>query len=124
MACTDPAFHTVIERDCEVTTMKHFAHNPFLCTFVSFCIVTAALLTGSQLSALELNQAIENCRASSGKPAYMACVQGGGTHEACFERARSIVHSCAKSAMTAARPKAALFSVEKLSAPPVDSGKP
>jgi len=93
-------------------------------TFGSFCILTSAIFTSSQLSALELNQAIESCRASNGKPAYMACKQSGGTHEACFGKARSIVQSCVKSAMTAARPKAALFSAEKLSAPPITTGKP
>jgi CHAT domain-containing protein len=93
-------------------------------TFGSFCILTSAIFTSSQLSALELNQAIESCRASNGKPAYMACKQSGGTHEACFGKARSIVQSCVKSVMTAARPKAALFSAEKLSAPPITTGKP
>src|ERR1700730_18184561 len=78
--------------DCEVTTMRHIAHC--FCTFVSFCIVTAAVLASSQLSALELNQAIESCRAPSGKPAYLACKQSGGTHEVCFGKARSIVQSC------------------------------
>ncbi len=86
----------------------------------SFCIVTATLLLTplSHLCALERDQAIESCRNSSGKPAYMACKQGGGTHEACFARSRSIVQGCVKSAMTAARPKAALFSPEKLTAQP------
>ena len=95
--------------------MRHIAH--YFCTFVSICIVTAAVLASSQLSALELNQAIANCRASSGKPAYMACKQSGGTHEVCFGKARAIVVSCVRSAMMAARPKAALFSADKLSAP-------
>ncbi len=91
----------------------------FSCGLASFCIVTAALfLTTSRLSALEKDQAIESCRNSSGKPAYAACKQGGGTHEACFAKARSIVQSCVKSAMTAAQPKAALFSAEKLTAQP------
>jgi CHAT domain-containing protein len=91
----------------------------FFYTFAAFCIAAASLLlTVSQLSALEMDQAIESCRNSSGKPAYTACKQGGGTHEACFAKARSIVQSCVKSAMTAARPKAALFSPEKLTAQP------
>ena len=92
----------------------------FARTFASFCIVAAAVLltTSSQLSALEKDQAIESCRNSSGKPAYAACKQSGGTHEACFARARSIVQGCVRSAMTAARPKAALFSAERLTARP------
>jgi len=91
----------------------------FFCTFASFGIAAGGLLlTASQLSALEMDQAIESCRNSSGKPAYTACKQGGGTHEACFAKARSIVQSCVKSAMIAAHPKAALFSAEKLTAQP------
>src|ERR1700742_1857361 len=66
---------------------------------------------------LEPSARIESCRNSSGKPAYMACKQSGGTHEVCFGKARAIVQACVKSAMIAARPKAALFSAEKLSAP-------
>jgi CHAT domain-containing protein len=96
----------------------HFRHS------LVFCVVTASVFANSQLSALEKNQAIENCRASSGKPAYMACKQGGGTHEACFGKARAIVQSCVRSAMIAAQPKAALFSAEKLSAPLTGAGKP
>jgi CHAT domain-containing protein len=92
----------------------------FARTFASFCIVAAAVLltTSSQLSALEKDQAIESCRNSSGRPAYAACKQSGGTHEACFARSRSIVQGCVRSAMTAARPKAALFSAERLTARP------
>ena len=96
--------------------MRHIAG--YFGTLVSFCIVGAAALVSSQLSALELNQAIESCRASSGKPAYLACKESGGTHEVCFGKARSIVQSCVRSALVAARPKAALFSADKLSAPP------
>lgn len=90
------------------------------CAVAASCIATATVLlaTSSRLSALEMNQAIENCRASSGKPAYVACKQSGGTHEACFAKARSIVQGCVRSAMIAARPKAALFSAEKLTAQP------
>jgi CHAT domain-containing protein len=75
----------------------------------------AAFFGNSRLSALELNHAIENCRASTGKPAYVACMQGGGSHQSCYGRARSIVQSCVKSAMIAARPKTDLFSVDKVS---------
>src|ERR1700730_6895792 len=96
--------------DCEVTTVIKNARN--FCALVSFCIVTAVVFASSQLSALEVNQAIERCRASNGKPAYLACKQSGGTHEACYDRAKSIVQSCVKNAMAAARPKAALFSVD------------
>jgi CHAT domain-containing protein/tetratricopeptide (TPR) repeat protein len=89
-----------------------------------FFVVTAAVFANSQLSALEKVQAIENCRASSGKPAYMACMQSGGTHDACFGKARAIVQSCVRSALVAAHPKAELFSPERLSKSPAAAGKP
>jgi CHAT domain-containing protein len=87
------------------------------------CIATQTLLGNSAASALEKNQAIEGCRNSIGKPAFFSCMQAGGTHPACFGKARSLVQSCVRSAMIAARPKAALFSADKLSAPP-SQGKP
>lgn len=86
-------------------------------------VIGTFLLTVSPLSALELEQAIENCRNSNGRPAFMACKQGGGTQETCFAKSKSIVHSCVKSAMDAARPKAALFSAEKLSTQPKPSAE-
>src|ERR1700688_622493 len=102
--------------------MGHIARYYFQGVIV-FCVAATAVFANSQLFALEKDQAIENCRASSGRPAYMACKQGGGTHEACFGKARSIVQSCVRSAMMAAQPKAALFSPDKLAAPPAPSGK-
>jgi CHAT domain-containing protein len=98
-----------------IATMKHVAHSAAVRLF---CIAMLALLGISPGHALEKDQAIENCRNSSGKPAYMACKQAGGTHEACFDKARSIVQSCVRAAMTAARPKAALFSADRLASPP------
>jgi hypothetical protein len=64
-----------------------------------------------------MQQTIESCRASSGKPAYMVCKKSGGSHEACFAKAKSIVQGCVKNAMAAADPKAALFSAEKPATP-------
>lgn len=87
------------------------------------CIATQMTFGNSAASALEINQAIEACRNSTGKPAYFACKQAGGTHEACFGKARLLVQSCVRSAMIAAHPKAALFSADKLSAP-LPQGKP
>jgi CHAT domain-containing protein len=103
--------------------MGHIARYYFQGVIV-FCVAATAVFANSQLFALEKDQAIENCRASSGRPAYMACKQGGGTHEACFGKARAIVQSCVRSAMVAAQPKAALFSPEKLSKSPATAGKP
>ena len=68
--------------------------------------------------ALELNQAIENCRSTVGKPIVMACMRsGGGSLESCRESAGPKVRACVQSAMAAARPKAALFDAAKVSAP-------
>jgi CHAT domain-containing protein len=103
--------------------MAHIARH-YLHGVLVFCTATAAVFANSQVFALEIDQAIESCRASSGRPAYMACKQGGGTHEACFGKARAIVQSCVRSAMVAAQPKAALFSTEKLSRLPATAGKP
>src|ERR1700758_2597514 len=96
----------------------------YYCAFLLLVILIAGLSASSGSSALELNQAIESCRASKGRPIYMACMQGGGTHPACFARAKSVVQPCVRSAMVAARPKAVLFSAEKLSAAPTANGKP
>lgn len=103
--------------------MKQIARC-YLRGFLIFGVAAAAALASSQSLALDKDQAIENCRASSGKPAYMACMQGGGTHDACFGKARAIVHACVMAAMNAARPKAPLFSPEKLSQSPSAGGKP
>jgi CHAT domain-containing protein len=90
--------------------MKRIARC-YLRGFLVVGAATAAVLANSQSFAFDKSQAIENCRASSGKPAYMACKQGGGTHEACFAKAHAIVQACVASAM----PKTPLFSAEKLS---------
>jgi CHAT domain-containing protein len=104
--------------------MGHIARYNFR-VFLVFCVLAAAaVFANSRLFALEMDQAIEKCRASSGRPAYMACKEGGGTHEACFGKARAIVQSCVRRAMIAAQPKAALFSAERPSQSPAASGKP
>jgi CHAT domain-containing protein len=102
--------------------MRSFAFVNCSAVFSLF-IAISTLLGSSTASALELAQAIENCRGSIGKPTYYACMQAGGTHPACFGKAKSVVQSCVKSAMMAARPKAALFSADKLAAP-LAPGKP
>src|SRR4030081_1992971 len=68
--------------------------------------------------ALELNQAIENCRNTVGKPIVMACMRaGGGSLESCRASASPKVKACVQSAMLASRPKAALFDAAKVSGP-------
>jgi len=82
------------------------------------------LLAATPLWALDKESAVENCRNSSGRPAFAACMQGGGNRESCMAKSRAIVQSCTRSAMMAARPKAALFSAEKLALPPGGAAKP
>src|SRR4249919_1267479 len=68
--------------------------------------------------ALELNQAIENCRSTVGRPIVMECMRGGGgSLESCRASASPKVKACVRSAMMASRPKAALFDAAKVSAP-------
>ena len=57
--------------------------------------------------------ALEACRNSVGRPTYRACKQSGGSHEACFAKASSVVQPCFKAKM----PTAALFDANKVSAP-------
>ena len=69
-------------------------------------------------SALEREQAIENCRSTVGKPIVMACLAAGrGNMESCRASAVPRVKACVQSAMAAARPKAQLFDAAKVSAP-------
>jgi hypothetical protein len=60
------------------------------------CISMPMLFGASRATALEMSQAIESCRGSTGRPAYIACKQAGGTHEACFGKARSLVQACVR----------------------------
>ena len=54
--------------------MKHVANSTAV---FLFSIVMPALFGNSPGSALEMNQAIESCRSSTGRPAYTACKQTG-----------------------------------------------
>ncbi len=68
-------------------------------------------------SALEREQAIENCRSTVGKPIVMACLAAGrGNMESCRASAGPRVKACVQSAMAAARPKAQLLDAAKISA--------
>jgi len=79
-----------------------------------FCFLFAVV----PAHALELNQAIENCRSTVGKPIVMACMRaGGGSLESCRASAGPKVKACVQSAMLASRPKATLFDAAKVSAP-------
>lgn len=81
-------------------------------------VVVSSLASIVPADALELNQAIESCRNSVGRPIVMNCMRsGGGSLEACRETAKPKVVACVKSAMMAAAPKAALFDPAKVGKP-------
>ena len=64
-----------------------------------------ATLAGSAGSAIALTKdaAIERCRMTVGKPIVMACMRsGGGSLDACREKARPQVVSCVVAALNAA----------------------
>src|ERR1700722_3715211 len=77
--------------------------------FFAFCVAAGLALGCGPVSAFDKEQAIENCRASLGRPVFTACMQGGGNRESCMEKSRPLVQACVRNAM----PKAALFSAEK-----------
>ncbi len=72
---------------------------------------------------LELETAIEQCRASRGRPIYQPCRQSGQSHDACIAKSKPVVQACVKAAMLAARPKAKLFDADKVAAPAGAAGK-
>jgi CHAT domain-containing protein len=83
-------------------------------------VLAASIVTTSIVpaAALELNQAIENCRNSIGRPIVIGCMRaGGGSLEACREKATPKVKACVQSAMAASHPKADLFDPAKVSKP-------
>src|SRR5215211_6021686 len=82
---------------------------------VRFGIAAFLFLGIHPAAALELNQAIEHCRNTVGRPIVMACMGGGGGNLAsCRASAGPKVRGCVKSAMIASRPKAALFDADKV----------
>ena len=74
--------------------MKPIAKATLVAVLVFFAPIRIAV-------ALELNQAIENCRTTVGKPIVMDCMRGGGNLEACRARATPKVKACVQSAMIA-----------------------
>jgi len=63
-------------------------------TAVSFILLAAA-----PASAVNPKELIESCRNSVGKPIFMACKGGGGSPEACREKAKPKVQACVQAAM-------------------------
>lgn len=76
-------------------------------------VFLAAVATSPGAVAFNKEAALEQCRASVGRPTYQACRGSGGDHERCFARARAAVQPCVKAKM----PTAALFDAAKVSAP-------
>ncbi|NGX98293.1 MAG: CHAT domain-containing protein [Candidatus Afipia apatlaquensis] len=77
--------------------------------------LVSLLLLGISSGAFAFNKeaALEQCRASVGRPTYQACKRSGGDHETCFAKARAVVQPCFKAKL----PTAALFDANKVSAP-------
>ena len=71
------------------------------------------VLSGAPALAFDKEAALEACRNSVGRPTYQACKQAGGSHDACFAKARAVVQPCFKAKI----PTAALFDANKVSAP-------
>jgi CHAT domain-containing protein len=86
----------------------------------SLAVVLFCFLALVPATALELEQAREQCRNSIGRPTYIACKESGGGHEACFAKAKARATPCVRNAMMAARPKAQLFDAAKVSLPKAD----
>src|SRR5262245_29981240 len=72
---------------------------------VSFISLAAA---AAPASAANPKQVIEGCRESVGRPTVMACMRGGGgSLEACREKAKPKVQACVQAAMEKSLPKQA-----------------
>jgi CHAT domain-containing protein len=70
--------------------------------------VSFIFLAAAPASAVNPKQVIEGCRQSVGKPIVMACMRGGGgSLEACREKAKPRVQACVQAAMEKSLPKQA-----------------
>lgn len=76
--------------------------------------VSIAVLAAAPASAVDTKQLIENCRESVGRPIVMACMKGGGgSLDACREKARPKVQACVRAAMERSLPKPAAAKAEE-----------
>src|SRR5438876_6050254 len=70
--------------------------------------VSFILLAAAPASAANPKKVVEGCRTSVGKPIVMACMRGGGgSLEACREKAKPKVQACVQAAMEKSLPKQA-----------------
>lgn len=65
-----------------------------------------ALVGGQQAFALTQEDALENCRATVGRPIVQACMRGGGDREACRAQASPKFRACVIAALNAANGRA------------------
>ncbi len=80
---------------------------------VAICTFLLPFVVSPGAFAFNKEAALEQCRASVGRPTYQACKRGGGDHDSCFAKARAVVQPCVR----AKTPSAALFDAAKVSAP-------
>src|SRR6266852_9493761 len=77
--------------------------------FIAGIFLIGMSICAEQASALTMEQAVENCRATVGKPIVQACMQAqgkGGNLEACRAQATPKVRACVQSALNAANGRA------------------
>jgi len=73
-----------------------------------FAAAAFVLFAAAPAAALNPKQALESCRNSVGRPIVMGCMRaGGGSLEACRERAKPKVMACTQAAIARALPKPA-----------------
>lgn len=93
--------------------MRIAAKSSFASSAAAVFAFLLPFVVGSGAFAFNKEAALEQCRASVGRPTYQACKSRGGDHESCFAKARAVVQPCFKAKM----PTAALFDAAKVSAP-------
>src|SRR3954454_23789503 len=70
-----------------------------------FAAVVFVLLAAAPALAVSPKDVVEGCRNSVGKPTVMACMRGGGgSLEACREKAKPKVQACVQAAMEKSQP--------------------
>src|SRR5215510_2997710 len=74
-------------------------------------LLLGTIVWANGASALTLQEAIEQCKTTVGKPIVQPCMQSGGSKDACIAKAAPPVKACVVKAMTAAhgRPNIPLY---------------
>jgi len=77
-----------------------FSSRGYLMRIGRIVVAGIFLLAAAPASAVDSKQLIEGCRESVGRPIFAACMKaGGGSMEACREKARPKVQACVQAAM-------------------------